>query len=77
MGNSIRAAQNAVAIDVVVGSEQSDALRWGCLPSGSKFPVNFNWEWDFSTELWRVSSLVLQHSLELVLLQITFFLSGF
>ena len=24
-------------------------LMW-CLPSGSKFPVNFNWEWRFSTE---------------------------
>ena len=21
-----------------------------CFPSGSKFPVNFNWEWRFSTE---------------------------
>ena len=25
----------------------------GCLPLGSKFPVNFNWEWRFSTYLFR------------------------
>ena len=23
---------------------------WGCSPSGSEFPVNFNWEWRFSTQ---------------------------